>query len=364
MTEAAIPTLSLYFPLWGAKFDSEGVGAIGPGVLVYVPHVEEWRTIQKTDVWMAQWRSEGGLGTGPTPPCCIVLSTPLGTSDSIDVAIEEMGEGLLSMARTAVTALRLYRPGWFIQPELALYTFYAPSLALNIVRAPGPYRQVFASDPSYIPMTRFELKLDELTQRLDFPRPITAIWELLQEYRRSGGNSSIEIVIDGFNRSYGFQLRPPSRAANLFTALDAMLGGMGTWKIGRVQIDPRGYARRVEAALKSASPHFPGDPHDAARWLHSDRGGRGLRNEIAHRSGSKVESGAQRAYPQLQSIVRALLLQYLHFSIVWVRHRDDIVARLGLAADTALSAAYVTTLEAEAKRPGSTSDLLHVARLG
>jgi hypothetical protein len=104
-----------------------------------------------------------------TPACCIVLSPPLGTSDSIEVAIEEMGEGLLSMARTAVTALLLYRPGWFIQPELALYMFYAPSLALNIVRAPGPYRQVFASDPSYIPMTRFELKLDELTQEARFP---------------------------------------------------------------------------------------------------------------------------------------------------------------------------------------------------
>ena len=105
-----------------------------------------------------------------------------------------------------------------------------------MIRAPGPYRQVFVSDATHIPMARFELKLDDLNQRLDSPGPIAATWELLQDYRRSGGNTSVEIAIESFNRSYGFQLRPPSRAANLFTALDAMLGGMSAWKIGRVPV--------------------------------------------------------------------------------------------------------------------------------
>jgi hypothetical protein len=364
VTGNAIPTLNLYFPLWGAGFDSEATGAIGPGVMVYVPRAEEWRTIQKTDVWKAQWGSEGGRGEGPTPPCCIVLATPLGSADSIHAAIDEIGGGLLSMAHDAVTALRLYRPGWFLQPEQAMYVFYAPSLLWNIVRAPGPYRQVFLSDPTQVPMALFELKPDELTQQLDSPRPIMAIWELFREYRRSGGNSSVEIAIESFNRSYGFQFRPQSRASNLFTALDAMLGGMGTGKIGRVPVDPRGFARRVEAALKAASPRFPGEPDDAARWLNSDRGGRGLRNEIAHRSGSKVETQAQDAYERLQSIVRTLLLQYLKFSTVWARQHDEIAERLGLAADSSLSAAYVTILEAEARQPASMSDLLQVAALG
>lgn len=364
MTGNALPTLSLYFPLWGARFDSEAVGAIGPGVLVYVPYGAEWRTIQNSDVWMAQWRSEGGRGEGPRPPCCIVLATPLGSADSIHAAIEEVGGKLLSMAHTAVTALRLYRPGWFLQPEQAMYVFYAPSLALNILRAPGPYRQVFVSDPTGVPMALFELKLDELTQRLDSPRPIKAIWELLQSYLRSGGNSSVEIAIESFNRSYGFQLRPASRAANLFTALDAILGGMRTREIGRVPVDPRGYARRVAAGLRAASPPFPGDPDDAGRWLDSNRGGRRLRNEIAHRSGSEVEIEAQRAYERLQSIVRTLMLQYLYFSTVWARQHDALAARLGLAAGSSLSAAYVTILEAEARRPASMSDLVQVAPLG
>lgn len=365
MTDSTIPTLRLYFPLWGASFDSDGVGGIGRGVGVYVPDAHEWQTIQKTDVWMAQWRSEGGRVEGPTPPCCIVISARLGSADSIYAAIEETGETLLSMARTAVTALRLFRPGWFLQPEQAMYVFYAPSLPLNIVRAPGPYRQVFVSGPTHLPLARFELKLDELTQRLDSPGPIAATWDLLQDYRRSSGNTSVEIAIESFNRSYGFQLRPPSRAGNLFTALDAMLGGMSAWKIGRVPVKPRGYARRIEVALRSAdSPAFPGDPHEVAGWLHSDRGGRGLRNAIAHGTGSAVEAEAQRACDRLQAIVRSLLRQYLHFAIIWARRHEDTAARLGLAAESPLAAAYVTALEAEAKRPGSMLDLLretHVA---
>ncbi len=362
MTAALPPTLRLYFPLWGVNFDSDGVGGIGRGVAVYVPDPDEWHTIQKKDVWMAQWRSEGGRGEGPTPPCCIVLSTPLENASSIHAAIHEMGEGLLSTARAAVTALRLFRPGWFLQPEQAMYVFYAPSLPLNVVRAPGPYRQVFVSNPTCVPLARFALELDNLTQRLDSPGPIAATWELLQDYRRSGGNASVEIAIESFNRSYGFQLRPQSRAANLFTALDAMLGGMSAWKIGHVPIKPRGYARRVEAALRSAtSPAFPGDARDEARWLHSAQGGRALRNAIAHGAGSAVEAEALCAYEPLQAMARSLLRQYLSFSIIWARRHEETAARLGLVAGSPLAAGYVTTLDAEAKHPGSMLDLLRGA---
>ena len=114
--------------------------------------------------------------------------------------------------------------------------------------------------------------------------------------------------------------------------------------------------------MRSASPHFPGDPSHEAEWLHSDRGGRGLRNEIAHRSGSRVEAEAQRAYERLQSIVRSLLLQYLHFATVWARQGDAIASRLKITADSSLTAAYVTALEAEARRRGSMADLLNLPR--
>ena len=89
--------------------------------------------------------------------------------------------------------------------------------------------------------------------------------------------------MESFNRSYGYQLLPPSRAGNLFTALDAMLGGMSAWKIGRVPVKPRGYARRVEVALRtSAAPESVADAETLSKWLASPHGGRGLRNAIAH----------------------------------------------------------------------------------
>jgi hypothetical protein len=243
-----------------------------------------------------------------------------------------------------------------------MYVFYAPALMPNVVRAPGPYRQVFVAGQVQAPMPGYELKIDDFSRGFDTAGSIGATWDLLEVYQLTGGNSSVEIAIASFNRSYGFQLRPASRTANLFTALDAMLGGMSAWKIGRVPIKPRGYARRVEAALRCAAGSAP--PHDdareLARWLNSERGGRGLRNAIAHTSGREVEDEAQRAHDRLQGVVRALLRQYVHFSTIWAHDGEASAARLGIAMDSPPAAAYVTTLEAEARQRGAMADLLCV----
>jgi hypothetical protein len=356
---AAIPALRLYFPLWGLRFDSDGVAGIGRGIAVYVPEAEEWLTIQKTDVWKAQWGSEPRL-EGPTPPCCIVVSTPLGAADSIYDAIEARGTQLLRVANDAVTALRLFRAGWFLHPVQAMYVFEAP-LAPNVARAPGPYRQAFVSGQA--PLARFELRIEDLTRTLDAPGPIAATWSLLESYRRTPGNASVEIAIESFNQSYGFQLRPMSRAGNLFTSLDAMLGGMRAWKIGRVPVKPRGYARRLESALRtSAAGEAAGDARESARWLESSRGGRGLRNAIAHGADEALDETANDAHERLQAIVRAVLGQYLHFATRWAEGGVETAARLGLHAESPLAAAYVTTLAAEVKAPGSMLDLLQPGR--
>jgi hypothetical protein len=349
--------LNLYFPLWGAEFDSEGVGIIAPGVACYIPDAEEWRTVQKTDVWMAQWHASGGTGDGPAPPCCIVAITDLEDPDSIHAGIDSRGPLLLAAARNAVTTLRLFRPGWFLQPEQAMYVYYAPSSPVNVVRAPGPYRQAFVGGTFGLPMPPYKLSLADLTQDIDVPCPITRTSELIANYNATGGNDSVAIAIESFNRSYGYQLRAASRAANLFTALDAMLGGMSARKIGRVQINSRGFARRVETALSStANPAFDGDPGLEARWLNTS--GRELRNAIAHGNGRASESDAAAAQERLQALVRCVLRQYLQFAVPWLTEREAIAGRLDISPDSLLAAAYVTALEAQAKQPGSTSDLL------
>ena len=151
-------------------------------------------------------------------------------------------------------------------------------------------------------------------------------------------------------------------AGNLFTALDAMLGGMTARKIGRVIVhNQRGYSRCVETALGYAAATGVDDsPRDAAKWLHAESGGRGLRNAIAHGTGIGVEPEAQGVYEPLQAIVRALLRQYLHFAVVWAHQAGKTADRLGISADSPLSAAYVKTLKAEAQTPGSMSDLLQM----
>ena len=350
-------TLSLYFPLWGASFDSEEPGVIAPGVAFYVPYADEWRTVQKTDVWMAQWRASGGRGDGPPPPCCVVAVADLEGSDSIHAAVDSLGPLLLSAARDAVTTLRLYRPGWFLQPEQAMYAYYAPSLPRNVIRAPGPYRQAFVGGTFSIPMPPYSLSIADLTKDHEVPGPITRTSGLIANYNATGGNDSVEIAIESFNRSYGYQLRAASRAANLFTALDAMLGGMSARKIGRVQIDPRGFARRVETALSAAAnPAFDGDPRVEARWLNTS--GRELRNAIAHGNGLAVEAEAVGAQERLQAIVRCVLRQYLHFAVPWLADRNAIAGRLNISPDASLVAAYVTALEAQARQAGTTLDLL------
>jgi hypothetical protein len=362
MSTTSAPTLSLYFPLWGATFDSDEVGAIGPGVVAYVPYPDEWRSIQKTDVWMAQWRSDAGRVEGPTPPCCIVVFATLTEGESMEAAVARAGARLRRSARTAVTALRLYRSGWFLQPEQAFSVYYAPSLSPSVLRAPGPYRQIFVSGRVHLPVTPYALRLADLTRQLDRPGPIAAAWELLQAYQRTGGNTSVEIALEGLHLSYGFQLRPASRAGNLFTALDAMVGGMSAWKVGGVPVKPRGYARRIEAALRTArSPAFHDDPLEAARWLHHDRGGRGLRNALAHGTGTAVEAAVADAIDRLQDIVRSLLWQYLRLSAVWARRDHAVAARIGISRDAPLAAAYVTVLETESRHPGTIQDLLQAA---
>lgn len=41
-----------YFPMWGATFDSEDIGLVGGNISVFIPDKEEWRQVQKHDVWM------------------------------------------------------------------------------------------------------------------------------------------------------------------------------------------------------------------------------------------------------------------------------------------------------------------------
>ena len=66
------PMFAGYFPLWGARFDSDAGGLVGGHLLAYVPNSGEWRQVSKTDVWIERLRYNHESPEGPEPPLCLV----------------------------------------------------------------------------------------------------------------------------------------------------------------------------------------------------------------------------------------------------------------------------------------------------
>lgn len=339
-----IAPLSLYFPLWGAQFDSDGVGWLGGQVFAYVPSSEEWWHLQQTDVLSARMRAAKSI---PAPPPCLVVFTRRHEDESIDAAIERSGSEMLREARDAVLVLRLFKPGWFLDPEFAEVSFAVVEGGSKLLRKPGPYRQVILPGVEALPLAPYRLSLADLTTPPDAAGPIAEIWDLLMAFRARSGNASIE-MLENFNRSYGFQLTPVDRLANLFVALDAMLGGMSAKRLGNLRLRRNSYRNRVQAALSLFSQEGI-DAASEAAWLNAMNGGRGLRNAIAHGDHQALGAAATEAQARVQHIVRLLLRLYMRFALRWAEDEAEISARHGLPARIPLAIAFNTLLEARAE---------------
>jgi hypothetical protein len=263
---------------------------------------------------------------------------------------------MLASARDAVLALRLAKAGWFLDPELAEVAF-AVMADGRFQRRPGPYRQAFLAGvdvPAAYCAT--ELRLADLTT-LERRGPVTRVFDMLAAYRAAGGNGSADIASESFLRSFGYQLAGAQRAAALFTALDAMLGGMSARRIGRVALRPRYFRRRVEAALNVVDdPSL--DAETEALWLDSQGGGRGLRNAIAHGDAGAIGPDADPSALRLQALVRALLPQYVAFAIRWAEGSASIVEGFRLPPGCSFAAAYNKILEALARGDAGARELL------
>jgi hypothetical protein len=354
------PNLTLYCPLWGVAFDASGsemgVGLVGGKVLAYIPFDEEWRALQQSDVFEQRDAAAGRAAA----PLCLVAVEPLLSNETIDQATGRVGDALLQSTRDAVLALRLFKPGWFLHPELAETAFVVAAEGWDIRRTPGPYRQAFMTSDPYRPYAGYALSLGELTTHLNERRRVTRIFDLLTSYRAPGGNSSVEIALENFDRSFAYQMTGAQRAANLFMALDTMLGGMSARRIGRVPLRQRYFRRRVQAALSAANDQGI-DVVDEAKWLDAKEGGRGLRNAIAHGDLGAVAFEIDPVIPRLQHIVRLILLQYLIFAIRWACASEAIAARLALP-QLSLAAAYNKVLELQVSDDCAALDLLQEGR--
>lgn len=342
-----------YFPIWGCAFDSDGAGLIGGQVMAYIPEPEEWRQVQKSDVWRARFANAPYLDpAGPEPPVCLVVIEMLPEGEDIVTSFDRLSAGAIDQAQDAVVALRLLKPGWFLDPELSERIF---SYGAVNQRSVGPYRQAFLGGISDAISPRYELKIEELVTQKGQVTIMTKMWQLIETYRGAKVQAA-DIAIANLNRSYGYQLMNTQRAAFLFTALDAMLGGMNVKRIGEVKFHSR-FRERVGAALSLATKNIQDlNIKEEADWL--DSTGRQIRNALAHGRPDTVGKEAGENYDRLQTIIRVLLRQYLEFNIRWALGSAEIAQRFRLPANCAPAAAYNRILDDHVRGLTDASDLL------
>lgn len=348
-----------YFPLWGASFDSEGAGLVGDDVMAMLPHLEEWRFIQKSDVWKERMKHEAAVNPeagqqawGPSPPLCLVTVAHLSEHESFADAAQRLISSMHLNAGDALLSMRLYKPGWCMDPDLTEWALVNQS---NIIRTPGPYRQAFMMGAPQDAPTGYELGLNELSTPDQSRGPLYEVWQLIKTYRLQT-NSAVDIAIENFTRSFGYQLAGVHRSAFLFTAIDAMLGGMSARRIGKMKLKRR-FRQRVSAALEATGEQWIGVDATAetlATWL--DRDGRSIRNAIAHGEARTVNQDAEDNWMLLQAIVRILLRQFIDFSIRWNTEKATLSQNLNLDKSAAPTQAYNRALElgADAVRLPST----------
>ncbi len=369
MTQKPPNILYGYFPLWGAKFDSQEVGLLGGAVNAMIPYKDEWRLLQKSDAWVERFAhvletfsDDEAPEVGPEPPPCLVIVLPLVADENFTEGVERLKDQMIEEARDAVLALRLFKPGWFIDPEMAECAFVQKP---NIARLPGPFRQAFMeSVPEELP-ARYSLRMEDLSARNAVPSPqkgpaspVAGLWNLMEQYKHIAHHTTADIAIENFNRSYGFKLRGTQRAAFLFAVIDTLLGGMDATRIGRLKLHSH-FRERVYAALDAVQGTWLGTdstPLELTQWLNT--AGRRMHVAITKGEASTVDVEANGSWEYIQLIVRVILRQYIEFSVKWFKNPAAVCGRLGLPDQVAPVIGYNLALELKVKNGAKVDDLL------
>lgn len=358
---ATIAPLSLYLPLWGAHFDDDDAGLVGGQVLSCIPDAEEWDEIQQREV-ANERRRIAGLPSQSPPPVCLVVFNQRHADEGLDQAVMRLGRQMLSQVHTSVLALRLFKQGWFLTPDQAEVCFAIKEHVWDLQRTPGPYRQAFLAGDAQMPFPGYELKISELTTSTKQKGAVTVLWEQLNTVRSHASNGSLDIALENFNRSYGFQLKPSQRLAALFIALDAMLGGFHETEPGGVKLSGREgkFTQRFKAAMLAAGEDFIA-ANQQLGWLNEagkPGGGRWLRNRIAHGDDVDFTGISGGSQLRLQAIIRTLLRQYISFLAHWHNRRDELCERLALPENCSPVGAYNAALAAYAAEDAGVAALL------
>ena len=237
-----------YCPLWGASFDSDGVGFVGDNVTAYIPSNDEWSTVQKHTVWMERFRYDPWTLEGPKPPVCAVVAEEINEENYNRNELRNIfGDSMKDATKDAIVAIQLFKSGWFLDPELAEIIFNYKGVNERLV---GPYRQASLAGNLSAMSQGFELKISELTTQ-GLEGAITKIWRLIRHYKMTSRYASVDISLENFRASYGYQLSATQRSSFLFTCINAIFGYM--YQCYRYSPIPVAMSRTLEPGLISAS---------------------------------------------------------------------------------------------------------------
>jgi hypothetical protein len=337
-------TFTCYFPLWGFGFDSDDAGIIGGKVIGCKPYREEWQNILKSDVLKeyASYRSTPVWDL--EPQFCLSITYALSNDESLLEGIGRHQEKIYQQIRDALLALRLFRKGWIMDPYLVEYSFMDNDNF--IIRNPGPYRQIFMAGFDNNFPDFYSLDPKDLTYSVNENKPLRKIFDLISDYRNSGGNQSMEVAIENFGLSYSLpgNISWEQKISFLFTALDAMLGGMSLHRRNN-----RYYLRDTEMEVffreriqQVLSLCGYSNAEEESQWVDSLRH---LRNPIAHGSRSGVEKDAEESFERFQEVIRSILKHYMAFALRYKTGRTQIAELLGLELTTGLTEMYNKALE-------------------
>jgi hypothetical protein len=286
-------------PAWpGCSFS---YGSIAPGLECVIPSAKDWRFLQPSeatdpDDW---WDPEEHLSCA-----CLVISGPL-FEGAVLAQQEDAASFADAAASDAVRALRLLKPGWFLDP--ALSESIRDNGRGSLQRRMGAYRMLFHDEDaaSWLPgeEERYRLEAADFAQERtsgDFgataPTRLQGIFALLRRHREQPV-AAVEIALDGFNRSYGRQLSAAQRLTLLAIAFEALVD---PWPAAAEAAAAR---ERVQSALAAAGS---GDHAAVGDWLCTEV--RAARNAVAHGRDPDI---TKNDLTRLTDLLRALLVQTL-----------------------------------------------------
>ena len=287
-----------YYPLWGASFDSEEGGLVGPRVVASYPFEEEWFRLMDFNTRSSAIMVDGAWVFDPKSliPLCLTTLFDLPDDSSKQKAPPDRPR-FDKRIDHAITAMRLHKPGWFLTPYSAQVSITAGGVVYTY---PGLYRSMVPRLVDEKPFVPYELSLGDLHRRhTQSPPPLYEIYSALERLDDAPQKTGLRFALHLFNSSFAFGLSKTHRCGLLFTTLEIVVGRMSNRRDDGKSLRTS-FQKRLHRALELSGVSSPGEK---AAWTNSRDGGRGIRNAIAH--GRLLEDTTlDQALTQLMVVVR------------------------------------------------------------